>query len=127
VRRLEWGEGNTREVNSAQDLQNAIEQLEAEARARPFMVELFVDDHGSLCIGLGRSKSVVNFTSVDGNPPYFQSVGSPDEDEDIDFFYGGDWSDFPGSSAIPIDDARRAMIMFFETGVRPSTIRWQEV
>ena len=42
------------------------------------------------------------------------------------FSYRGRYSDFPPSAAIPVDEAREAMRLFFRSGRRPTNIAWQE-
>jgi hypothetical protein len=53
--RLEWGGDSEREVASVDDLDRAVDELEATAPGDPLLVELFRDDGASLSLGLGRS------------------------------------------------------------------------
>jgi hypothetical protein len=112
-RRVEWGTGEVREVHSAEELESLLDRLTKEASGQPFLVELFASSGAALSVGLGHEISVANFTSPEGQPPYFQSGHEPSSDDDNDeplvFFYGGDWSDFPASSGISVADAREAL------------------
>lgn len=130
VRKLEWGVANVALPTSVGELDALLDRLSEEARAQPFMVDLFVEDGPSLSIGLGEDVSVANFTSAGGEPPYFQSERREpltDDEDGLVFYYGGEWSEFPPSRKISIEEARAAMRAFFEHGTRPEVFEWREV
>jgi hypothetical protein len=113
-----------------EELDALLDQLTTEAAKRPFMVELFGRRGAALSIGLGRAISIANFTSSNGRAPYFQSDGehtTEEEEDPLVFFYGGDWSEFPASSGIPVPDAREALRRFFRSGALPDNLHWREV
>ncbi len=131
--RLEWvatpgGELQTAEANSSDELADQLESLSTEALANPpFMVDLISEDGSSLSIGLGRGISVAAFSSAEGNPPYYVSLGSfTDMPETIVYYGGGQWTEFPGVSAVPLDDALDATRRFQATGRLPDNLKWRE-
>lgn len=79
-----------------------------------------------LSIGAGRPQSVLAFqASLD--PPYYASRGDQAHEGDIWFIVGGENTQFPARSAIPVDKARRALADYLRDGERPEAIDWDEV
>lgn len=123
--RLEWETTQT-EVRSVADLDQALDRLTAEAKAtRPFVAQLFAADGTSLAMGLGRDSTVMSYIPANLDPPYFHSVGTQDG-EALVFYFGGDWSEFPGKQALPMNEAREAMRRFFANPSLPANIEWEE-
>lgn len=131
--KVEWvagpdGEHRNQTVRERDELARLIDALEREALSRPpFMVDLQAEDGSVLGIGLGRSVSVAHYVSRGGDPPYFLSVGPfNDMPEVIVYYAGGQWTEFPGTSAVPYQEARAALEEFFTTGELPQVFDWRE-
>jgi hypothetical protein len=127
LQRVEWENDGRAEVASVEQLDRLLDDLTEQARPRPFMAVLISGTGDSLAIGLGRKESVLSWVSATGDPPYHGSNGDPSATGLVVFFYGGSWSEFPRSYAVPVADARAAAREFFETGVRPNQVGWEEV
>jgi Immunity protein Imm1 len=97
--RLEWGEDGSAAVDSVETLDRLLEELDEQARERPFMAELISPARDSLALGLGREQ----------------------------FQYRGAWSEFPRWSAVPAVTARQAMRDFLQSAQLPSVLEWEEV
>jgi Immunity protein Imm1 len=112
---------------SLQELDALLDRLTAEAEADlPFTVALARGDGSTLSIGLGRPYSVLDYVHGSHDPPYFISRGDGEGRDPIAFVFGGEMTEFPPWSAIPVDDARKALRVFFETGELSPEIDWVE-
>lgn len=80
----------------------------------------------SLSIGLGRSAAVLSYVRGDKEPPYHISVGGSELTGVISFSFGGELSEFPLRSAVPLSHAFVAMRHFCETGERSTDVEWEE-
>jgi hypothetical protein len=61
------------------------------------------------------------------DPPCFQSAGHDGNEDELVFFYRGEWSEFPPESAVPTEEARAALRRFLETEALPDNITGQEI
>lgn len=106
----------------ADKLERLLDRLSAEAAAtQPFIVEFATSAGARLGIGLGASAgSVLSFKQSD-DPPYYMSAGRPESagDNDVGFYYQGQWSEFPDEALVPVELARKAVEQFLATGERP--------
>jgi hypothetical protein len=126
--KLIWGEGEEAAVVDVDELDALLDRLTLEAEhGRPFIAELVADDGSTLSIGLGRPLTVVNYVPASLDPPYFQSMGRNGSDDALVFLYGGEWSEYPPRSAVPMEQARRAMRQFFKTQSLPDAVEWEEM
>jgi hypothetical protein len=123
---LEWGENGAADVATVAEMDELLDRLAAQSAERPIVVELVSPDGATVSIGLGRPVTIVNYVGPSLDPPYFQSVGEA-SDEEIVFFYRGEWSEYPPESAVPADVGRQALREFFTTGELPRGVRWEEV
>jgi hypothetical protein len=124
--RLEWGESGVAEVATLAEMDELIDRLTADSAERPIVVELVSPNGATISIGVGRSVTVVNYVGPTLDPPYLQSLGDGGDDEVV-FFYRGEWSEYPPESAVPVEVGRQALRDFFATGELPSALEWQEV
>jgi hypothetical protein len=115
-------------VESVEELDRQLDDLEQKARLNPLMVDLVACNGDTLSIGLGQDVSVLSWVGASGDPPYYASKGNEaTQGETIVFSYRDQWSEFPLWSAIPTALARDAMRQFFRTGTLPNNVRWEEV
>jgi hypothetical protein len=126
--RVEWTENRVALVDSVEALDRLLDDLNEEARLKPFMAELQSANSDTMSIGLGRDVSVLSWVQASGDPPYFASKGAGDNRNAVEvFFYRGQWSEFPAWSTIPVGLAREAMRRFFRSGTLPENVTWVEV
>lgn len=124
---LHWGQSEVA-VHSLQELDALVDRLDAEAgRDTPLMVTLAREDGSTLSIGLGRPESTASYVSADGDPPYYMSRGDLGRDDPIEFFSGGEMTEFAPESAIPAEAAREALRVFYETGELSPNLDWEEI
>ena len=125
-RTLNWGE-NEVVVSSVQELDALLDSLTVEAEQdTPFMVALSREDESTLSIGLGRPESVASYVPGSLDPPYLVSRGKGEGDGPVEFFFGGQMTEFPPTSAVPVEAARDALRVFFETGELSPNLDWEE-
>ncbi len=88
-----------------------------------------IEMHNALVyIGLGLEQSFIHFMSSNNEPPYFASVGDKDLDGVIEFYlHGNHHTDIQRKNLIPLDKARFIVKEFFQTGIRPEIVAWEEV
>jgi len=124
---VRWAEDRCSTVSSICELDELIDSLSGQIDTDlPLLVEVeAVSTGNSLAIGIGRDVSVLNFVSRSGDPPCFTSVGDPDADGTVVFFYIGAWSEFRMRSVIPWAQARSALRRFAETGRLPKNVEWE--
>ncbi len=127
-KRLVWaddGKAIVRTVDELDELLDDLEQLATETE--PFIVELSAEEGPSITMGVGRSQSVLGYMSGSSKPPYYQSAGRDINEEDMVFFYRGQWTNFPPGSAVATKDGRAALRSFFETEALPDNVVWEEI
>ena len=125
---LEWrDDGTTDTVSSPVELDEALDRLEAAARAnQPIVVTLYHGDGRSLSVGLGREGIALSLTGPDGLAPFHVSdSGSGEEGDAVSYVSGGVWTEFPRWSLVPPSAARAAIRHFFETGRPSQEVRWR--
>lgn len=127
---VEWGHEERREVASASELDELLNAIAAEARAKdmPQDVQVMVPEAGTLGIVVGAERSVLNHVPADNDPPYSMSVGDQDGEEPWVFYVAGDrHSETLRRNTISSDAARRALHHFVRTGALSSAVQWEEV
>lgn len=124
---VRWGRSNERPVKTRGELQEILDSLHLQfsTAPEPVLAEIEGPTGDSLAIGLGRELSVLNFISASREPPYFTSVGSQAPTGEVAVFrFGDEWTEIPAEHLIPVDVAREAAYLFFETLSRPDSVEW---
>jgi len=124
--RLEWGEGNGREVRGVEELDHVLDELEREAADEPFLVELSRNGGASLSLGLGRRLTALDYVPADLNPPYYQSYAPGVSRDSLWFRFRGEASEFAPEAAVSAEAGRRALRHFLLTGDLTPELSWQE-
>jgi hypothetical protein len=127
---ITWGDSASEAaVVSADELRGRLIELDQHAVARPFIVDVTIDNGDTISIALGREVSVLNFTSASKKPPYLASEGRPPGSCDgvVRFEYFGSMTEFPEWQAISSSDALEAVCSFAAAGILPDNILWSEV
>jgi len=113
-----------REVTTAPEARALCDEIE-EHKPPTRMLVGFTTDSGHFFVGLGAADSCAMFWES-ADPPYFQSKGTHAVEERIDFAYGGQETELPGTVRISRESAFAGLEEFIETGRRPACIEWEE-
>ena len=113
--------------NSLKEIDEILDQLNREyAKQKPTLVEIEIESGDILGIGLGLEYSLLHYVSVSGNPPYWISKGKEYTEESIIFYCYDEWTEFPSSALISMEDARSILRDFILTGKLSNKIEWAE-
>lgn len=122
-----WDENSQADIHSVEELNQLLDQLADQAKEdMPLSVELYMHEKMSMYIVVGSDLSPVCFLST-VNQPHIVSSRSQYADNDgyFEFNHRGHHSAVHRKFTVPIDDARRALFYFFETGKQPENIKWE--
>lgn len=93
---LIWGESSQADVSSVAELNELLDELTHQAEHdQPRIVELVGDDGATVSIGLGQPLSVANYVPASLDPLYLQSFGGGGDENELIFYYRGEFSEFP--------------------------------
>jgi hypothetical protein len=115
-------------VSTIAELDALLDQITAEAvrTGRPELPTLYDNNGRSLAIGVGDDRlSVLSWTDDNAEGDAALSQGDETVTGEVKFFYGNQFSFFPSTALIPIEQARHAMRQFMTAGGRPTVVRWQ--
>ncbi|MEJ7639149.1 MAG: Imm1 family immunity protein [Singulisphaera sp.] len=126
---VDWQEdGDGVVVGSPEELSRLLDRIAAETEPSIPILVMVTNNGGSLAIGVGAPASTLNHTPTSGDPPYMISVGDFFKEEGfIDFWYLGHHTQFCARNAIPIEQAKAAVLQYAETGTLPDEVAWEEV
>jgi hypothetical protein len=114
------------ELHDVVELKMTLERLDREAaRTTPFIVEISSQQGDVLSIGLGRTESVACFIPYNRSEPSFISVGERSKGAPVSFVFHDETSEFRRESVISKPLALNAALEFFESGGRPTNIKWE--
>jgi hypothetical protein len=127
---LEHGDGPQEvTVSTTGELDSLLDEITAEAQRakRPELPTLYDERGRSLAIGVGDRFSLLAWTDNNSDDDALLSKGDEpvDDDHEVGFFYGNQYSFFPVTALISVDLAREAMRQFITSDTRPTVIRWQ--
>jgi hypothetical protein len=117
---------DVRRITTISELEAALDQMHERARQRHSLATIVSPDGARLLIGLGAAQSVLQFNRND-DPPYLTTIGTPDLEGVETFFFAGQETEIERRHLIPAEGARHAAAIFFETGLKPASVRWEEV
>jgi hypothetical protein len=117
-------------ITSRDELETHVRDVAKSSTASPVLAVLAMPDGSAGYIGLGRDEAVM-FLHEPPEPAGFTTEWIPVVNDarkgTVAFFLlGEDHSEFEARSLLPLGDAIRALGDFFESGVRPSWIRWEK-
>lgn len=117
---------NGRTVTTSTQLHDIMSVLEGRP---PFFGELIGDNGTKLLLGIGPETGCVQFSAVDGTPPYLMAVSvTPWYTEDHAYFLIGNTpSPVPKRYIVTLDVMRKIAEYFIETGQRKDDIPWEEI
>jgi hypothetical protein len=124
--KVQWAENGQKDVCTLSELDAVLDDLQDKHCGEPVLVAIEgPENRGSLTIGLGLDRSVLNHVPASGDPPYLSSIGNADAEGIVVFYYMGHWTEIRQLHLIPIDLAREAARYFFVTGRLLEQVKWQ--
>ena len=118
--------GEVRHVTTVTELEAALDAIHERVRNQPCLATIRSPAGDELLIGLGGDLSVLQFTH-DDDPPYWVTVGDPEAEGLTAFVFEGEETEILRRHLVPAEDARKAAMVFLESGVMPKSVRWEEV
>lgn len=70
-------------------------------------------------VGLGQTKGFITYHAEDGG----STKGDGNSEEYVEYVYGGNLSEIAADAEVGIQEVRRGLHTFLESGTRPSVIR----
>lgn len=113
-------------IGSLPELEEVLDTAQRKSAGRGRIAMITSPDGPRLDVGVGLSESFLQFTQGDDDP-YLISVGSVDTQGVEVFSLEGHETEIPRRNLIPVESARHAAAVFFQTGVRPASVGWEEV
>jgi len=124
---LRWDVNSRVVIRSLAELNRILDQISSEAAVdMPVTVELFVNSETGLSATFGREESHVEFYSATNKPPVVGCSGPWSDDVLISFLHQGEYTEIERRYCVPAADARKALEQYFQTGDRPTNIRWND-
>jgi hypothetical protein len=117
---------NGSKIATSVALSRTIDQLR---NRRPFFFELLGENGYKLLIGVGKHVGCVQYSACDGNPPYLVATTGREMENNtyIEFLAGNTPTPIPRHYCVPFDVMKRIAALFMETGLRDTSIQWEEV
>ena len=113
-------------IDSCAGLLDRLTVIEAKCLgATPILVVIERASTGYLKVGLGSSKSVLEFVPASLDPPYFASVGDPTAAGSMIFRFEGEHTEIPARHLIPRELALAAARRFCSAGDLLQEVRWE--
>lgn len=75
----------------------------------------------------GRTSPFSTTCAATGIHPTTRVPGGTEVDETISFLFGGEWSEYPLKSTVPISTGRAAIKTILRTGQLLESVVWEEV
>ncbi|KAB8140647.1 hypothetical protein F8S13_23130 [Chloroflexia bacterium SDU3-3] len=122
-----WDEDNKVEVKSVEDIKILMDQIFNISQGElPISIEMYLDEQKSMYIVIGSNRSPVGFICNADNPLMLGAYSSHLEGAGyFTFNHRGHYSVVQMEYTIPVDDAKMALLHFFETGNPKDGIVWQ--
>lgn len=93
----------------------------------PFMCELVGDNGYKLGIGIGADVGCVQYSRVDGEPPYLMASNGIEYGDEHTFMMSGTPTPVDGKFCLPMTKVIDIAGFFVETGRKPAEINWEEI
>jgi hypothetical protein len=109
--------------STAQELDTFIE----EQSTGSIMGEFECENGFKIDIGIDENLGMVQYFSIDGNPPYFMAL-SPTQlvEGSHDFIMTGAPSEILGKHCLSLEVLKKIVMDFFETGEKSCSVTWEE-
>ena len=94
----------------------------------PFIFELRSEAGYTLTIGFGGAFGFVQWSAVDGAPPYMVAIADVSSVVGTRcFLAGGQQTEIPGRFCLPIERVEDIVAEFVTTGERSRSVVWEEI
>jgi hypothetical protein len=96
---------------------------------KPFFCELLGENGYKILVGIGKPSSCVQYSSVDGSPPYLMAVGPVPESSTghFEFLMTNTLTPVPSRYCVPSETMKEIVAYFLRTGERCPAVSWEEI
>lgn len=123
---VEWHTGSVA-VACPKELADLFDRIAAQCDPNSPQLVIVENEGGALSIGIGGPVSTLNHVLPTSDPPYMVSLGDPDADGVVDFFYCGHHTQMHSRNTIQNELARAVALEYAESGKLSSRVIWEEV
>ena len=115
-----------RAISSEDDLVSLLDHVRGQA---PFIAEFCGAGDFHIEIGIGGDFGCVQYSRVDGKPPYLVAVSHrpPMKRGYIEFQCGGTPTPIPARNILRFDELKEVVLHFMRTGERSNTVSWRDL
>jgi hypothetical protein len=115
-----------RTISGDDDLNKLLDRAR---NATPFMAEFCGASDFEIMIGIGGDFGCVQYSRVDGTPPYLMAVSHHPVMKRgyIEFQCGGTPAPVGSRNILSFDELKEVVLHFMRTGERSNTVSWREV
>lgn len=96
-------------------------------KREPFMCELIGENGYKLGIGIGADVGCVQYSRVDGEPPYLMATNGIEYGDEHIFMMSGTPTPVDGKFCLPMAKVVEIAGFFVETGRQPIETAWEEI
>jgi hypothetical protein len=113
-------------IADSEELSRLLDSLRTRS---PFLAELIGANGYILVVGIGGPVGCVQYSRLDGSPPYLVAVAPNPiaDDKYIEFLIGNTPTPIPVRHILPFEKVKEIARCFQETGVRSAAVSWEEV
>jgi hypothetical protein len=126
---VSWDVSEVRAVRTAEELDELLDELHQQYVQNPSRVSIQHSGGATLSVGLGRDVSVLDYIGPAPEwPPYYISRGDlTPADEEVDWMYCEQHTPCLCGDLVPLEVAREAARVFFESGRLARAVSWEQV
>ena len=105
------------------------EILDSFQNRKPFFCELLCENGYKLLVGPGGEIGSIQFSRIDGNPPYMMAVAASMQltTDRMEYLIGDTPTEVPARYCLPIGAVKEIALHFQNTGDRSHIVPWQEI
>jgi hypothetical protein len=116
-------------VDNSAALRTLVHNLQGR---EPFFAELIGDNRCKLLLGIGPAEGCVQFSTVDGAPPYLMAMRNDPEQEGVeqnclDFLIGDTPTPVPRRYCLPMHKVVEIAANFLMQGERSTDVTWESI
>lgn len=121
-------EGNAMNGSKFANSESLIEALQGLQSRESFFCELH-GERSKLLVGLGSQRSCVQYSALNGDPPYLMAMGvnRKDDQGELSFLIGDTATPVPSRYALLEAELRAVIESFVETETASPKLDWEEI
>jgi len=106
---------------------HVLENFLTQQSTRSMMGELECENGFKIDIAIDENLGMVQYFSIEGDPPYFMAV-SPTKlvEGSHDFLISGEPSEIQGRFCLSLEVFKKVVMDFFQSGSRSDAVQWEE-